>query len=181
MKKILLTLIIMTIIVFPISVNAKEKTLTIYMFESNTCIHCEQALEYIQEHLDEIPENVEIMTYEVSENSNNAKLMNAVAEYLEVDTTSNFGTPFFVIGSEYNKGYTPGDWENLFEIANDYIENDNYEDTVMQVIDNENLEVEARALEDALNLPNPVVTIVVYCVFGAIVLGFIALMIFSRK
>lgn len=181
MKKILLALSIIALIILPLNVNAEGETVTLYMFESNTCIHCEQALDYITEHLDEIPDNLEIMTYEVSENSDNAKLMNAVAEYLEVDTTTNFGTPFFVIGTEYNKGYTPGTWEKLFEIANDYIENGDYEDAVQEVISDEDLKVESRALEDILNLPNPVVTIVVYCVFGVIVLGFIALMVFSRK
>ena len=181
MKKMLMILIVTTLAILPLNVNAESETVTLYMFESNTCSHCEQALNYIEQHLDEIPDNLEIMTYEVSENTYNAKLMNAVAEYLEVDTTTNFGTPFFVIGTEYNKGYVPGDWEDLFEIANVYIENGDYEDAVQEVISNENLEVEARALEDVLNLPNPVVTIVVYCVFGAIVLGFIALMVFGRK
>ncbi len=181
MKKILLILIITTFAILPLNVNAENETITLYMFESNTCIHCEQALEYISEHLDEIPDNLEIVTYEISENSENAELMDKVADYLEVDKTQNFGTPFFVIGNEYNKGYIPGDWEDLFEIANDYAENGEYEDVVKKVIADENLEVEGVALEDLIGAPNPVVTIIVYCVFGAIVLGFIALMVFSRK
>ena len=90
-------------------------------------------------------------------------------------------TPFFVIGTEYHKGYTPGTWEELFEIANDYSKNGDYEDTVKKVISDEDLKVEAHALEDVINIPNPTVTIIVYSVFGVIVLGFIALMVFSRK
>ena len=181
MKKLLLTLSVITLLVLPLNVQAEEEPITLYMFESNTCQHCAQALDYIEEHVDEIPDNLEIMTYEVSADNDNALLMNEVAEYLEVDTTKNFGTPFFVIGKEYHKGYTPGTWEELFEIANDYSKNGDYEDTVKKVISDEDLKVEAHALEDVINIPNPTVTIIVYGVFGVIVLGFIALMVFSRK
>ena len=171
----------MVLLILPLNVYANEETITLYMFESNTCQHCTQALNYIEEHLDKIPDNLEIVTYEVSANNDNALLMNEVAEYLEVDTSKNFGTPFFVIGTEYNKGYVPGDWEELFKIANDYAENGDYEDVVKKVISDEDLKVEARALEDIINIPNPIVTIIVYSIFGVIIVGFIAMILFSRK
>ena len=180
MKKILLlTLLIFTIL--PLKVNAESKKITLYMFKGNTCSHCEQALDYISEHLDEIPANLEIVTYEISEDNDNAELMSATADYLGVDKENNFGTPFFVIGDKYEKGYTPGTWEELFAYANEYAENDKYEDIVKKVISEENLDVSKKSLEDVITIPNTTFTIIIYCVFGAIVLGFIALMVFGRK
>ena len=181
MKKFLVTLLMLTsLMVLPIKVNADD-TINLYLFRGDTCQHCEDALEYINNHREEIPENVEIITYEVWDNDENAKLMDAVADTLEVDKTDNFGTPFFVIGHEYINGYGTSTWEELFDIVNDYKENGGYEDVVKSTIQEEKLEVEALTLEDLYSEPSMVATIIVYCVFGAIVLGFIAMIVFSRK
>ena len=58
MKKVLFLMMLMCFLL-PINVKAEE-SVTIYMFKGKTCIHCEQALEYISEHMDEIPKNVKI-------------------------------------------------------------------------------------------------------------------------
>ena len=179
MKKVLFLMMLMCFLL-PINVKAEE-SVTIYMFKGKTCIHCEQALEYISEHMDEIPKNVKIMTYEVTDSNDNATLMNTMADKLGVDKSDNFGTPFFVVGDKYNVGYRPGDFEELFEIAKNYLENGEYIDKVQEEIKEENLEVKAVSLEDLLGGPSPVVTIIVYSIFGVVVLGFIALMVFSRK
>ena len=156
-------------------------TITVYLFRGETCSHCEDALEYINNHRDLIPENVEIVTYEVWENEENATLMDTVADLLEVDKSTNYGTPFFVVGNEYVKGYGTGTWEELFNYAEDYANEGGYEDVVARTIEDEKLEVESLTLDDLYSEPSPVVTIVVYCIFGAIVLGFIAMIVFSRK
>lgn len=182
MKKIVLILLMLTCgFVAPIGAHAASEPITVYLFRGSTCQHCEDALEYINDHRDLIPENVEIVTYEVYDNEENATLMDTVADSLEVDKTDNYGTPFFVVGSEYIKGYGTGTWEELFEIANDYKENGEYEDVVQKTIDEEKFEVESRTLDDLYSEPSTVVTVIVYCVFGAIVLGFIAMIVFSRK
>ena len=164
----------------PKKVNASD-TINVYLFRGDTCQHCEDALEYINNHRDEIPDNVEIVTYEVWENEENADLQDKVADALEVDKTDNYGTPFFVVGNEYIKGYGTGTWEELFDIVNDYNENGGYEDIVAQTIQDEKFDVEARTLDDLYSEPSMVATIIVYCVFGAIIIGFIAVIIFSRK
>ena len=181
MKKIFIILMILAVGTLPLNVKADSDKITVYMFKGETCVHCEQALDYISEHLDEIPDNVEIITYEITEDNDNAELMDATADYIGVDKTQNFGTPFFVIGSNYEKGYTPGTWEELFAYASDYEENGDYEDIVKKVIEEEELDVKSEPLENVISIPNNTVTIIVYCVFGAIVLGFIALMVFGRK
>ena len=48
-------------------------------------------------------------------------------------------------------------------------------------MNNEKLEVKAQTLDDLYSEPSKTVVIVVYCIFGAIVLGFIAMIAFSRK
>ena len=182
LKKIVLILFMVTCaFLAPSIVQAEEGDITVYLFRGSTCQHCEDALEYINDHRDLIPENVEIVTYEVWDNEENATLMDTVADILEVDKTDNYGTPFFVVGREYIKGYGTDTWEELFEIVNDYTENREYEDVVKQTIDEEKFEVESRTLDDLYSEPSPVVTIIVYCVFGAIVLGFVAMIVFSRK
>ncbi len=181
MKKVLLILCLLTSMVFlPKNVFASD-TITVYLFRGETCSHCEDALEYINNHRDLIPENVEIVTYEVWENEENATLMDTVADLLEVDKSTNYGTPFFVVGNEYVKGYGTGTWEELFNYAEDYANEGGYEDVVARTIEDEKLEVESLTLDDLYSEPSPVVTIVVYCIFGAIVLGFIAMIVFSRK
>ena len=181
MKKVLLILCLLTSMVFlPKNVFASD-TITVYLFRGETCSHCEDALEYINNHRDLIPENVEIVTYEVWENEENAILMDTVADLLEVDKSTNYGTPFFVVGNEYVKGYGTGTWEELFNYAEDYANEGGYEDVVARTIEDEKLEVESLTLDDLYSEPSLVVTIVVYCIFGAIVLGFIAMIVFSRK
>lgn len=182
LKKILLTLLMVTsLLILPSTASAATDTITVYLFRGDKCSHCEDALEYINEHRDEIPENVEIVTYEVWENDENAKLQDEVADKLEVDKTNNYGTPFFVVGSEYIKGYGSGTWEELFDYAEEYANEGGYEDVVASTIEDFKLEVEARTLDDLYSEPSMVATIIVYCVFGAIVLGFIAMIVFSRK
>lgn len=181
MKKVLLTMLMVISLFFMPQKALASNKVTIYLFRGDTCIHCEDALEYINNNRDLIPEGVEIVTYEVWENDENAKLMDEVADILKVDKKDNYGTPFFVIGSEYNKGYSAGDWQDLFAIATDYQENGEYEDIVAKTIKDENFDVKSLTLDDLYKEPSKVVTIVVYSVFGLIVLGFVAMIIFSRK
>ena len=170
-----------SVVIMPLHVNAEEETIRVYLFRGSTCEHCEHALDYINNHRDEIPDNVEIVTYEVWENDENATLMDQVATELEVDKTTNYGTPFFVVGTEYIKGYGTGTWEELFTIAENYIENGGYEDVVAATSREYGLDIEEELLDDLYREPSPIATIIVYCVFGVIVLGFIVMIFFSRR
>ena len=73
MKKIILGIIMALFVLIPTNVLAKDKV-TVYMFRGGDCPHCEEAISYIKGHKEEIPENVEIITYEVWENASNSKL-----------------------------------------------------------------------------------------------------------
>jgi len=182
MKKILLGLtILLTLTIGLDNVNASSKV-TVYLFRGSTCEHCESALEYMDKHRDEIPKDVEIVTYEVWENKNNSKLQDAVADKLKVDKKENYGVPFIVIGEKYIKGYGGAStFKEMMDIAKNYIDDVNYKDVVLETQKELNLEVSNATLDDLFAKPNPVVTIVIYSIFGVAILGFIALILFSRK
>ena len=167
--------------IIPLQVNAEEETIRVYLFRGSTCEHCEHALDYINNHREEIPKNVEIVTYEVWENDENATLMDEVADELEVDKTKNYGTPFFVVGEKYIKGYGSGTWEELFDYAQEYLKNGEYEDVVSKIEHELVLDVEPLFITDLYREPNPIVTIIVCCIFGLIIAGFIVMIVLSRQ
>lgn len=183
MKKILLVfLLVMSFIFIPKNVYASDKV-TIYFFRGNTCEHCEDALNYFNEHKDEIDSNIEIKTYEVWKNDNNAKLQKAVAEKLGVDTTSkDYGVPFIVIGSEHIIGYSGvSTYNNILNIAKSYIDNKDYKDVVEEASQELNLKFEMLELKDLFYEPSRTVSIVVFSIFGLVIVGFIGMIVFSRK
>jgi len=181
MKKVLLSiLIVLGMVVLPMSVEAKNKV-TIYIFRGNTCGHCEEALNYLNEHKDEIDENVEVVTYEVFDNENNYKLQKSVSEKLKLTEKQMGSVPLIVIGDEYILGFGNGTYNEMMRIAKDYIEDEEYEDIVAKEVKELKLKFDSKTLEELFPEPNKVVTIVVYSIFGAIVLGFAAMIIFSRK
>ena len=67
------------------------------------------------------------------------------------------------------------------EIAEDYLDDENYKDVVEESVKELNKEVKPMTLTELFPEPNKVVTIIVYSIFGLIVLGFAGMIIFSRK
>ncbi len=183
MKKLFLTImVVLSLVLLPKEVYAKNKV-TVYIFRGYDCPHCEEALENINEHKDDINENIEFVTYEVWKSENNSKLQDAVAKKLEVDTESeNYGIPFIVIGNEYIIGYGgTSTYERMISKAESFIDNSDYKDVVKETINELSIEVEPTTLQDIFPEPNKIVTIVVYVIFGAAIIGFISLIVFSRK
>lgn len=166
----------------PANIQAKGKV-TIYMFRGNTCHVCEGALDYISAHKEELGNNIELMTYEVWQNSNNAKLQDLVADKLEVDKTSkSYGVPFIVIGNQYIKGYADAStFKEMLNIANKYVSSSEYKDVVQEAVKELGREVEKKSLDELFPEPNKIVTIIVYSIFGIAVLGILGLILFSQK
>ena len=105
-------------------------------------------------------------------------LVNYFGGYLKDAITK---TSCSLVDEEYIKGYGTGTWEELFEIAQNYADEGNYKDIVSQTISDEKLDVEMKTFNELYAEPNKAVIIVVYSIFGLIVLGFGAMIIFSRK
>ena len=99
-KKFLILLIAL-LLVIPTSVNASETVIDIYLFYSNTCPHCAKEKEYLSD-LQENDPNINVYTYEVSENQENSDLLDKVQTLIDGETPY---VPYTVIGSEYRVGF----------------------------------------------------------------------------
>ena len=91
MKKVFMCLSVLTFLLFPNLVSAKEKV-NVYIFRGDGCPHCENALEFF----DGLEE------YEVWNDSKNKTLMTKVANKLGETTTS---VPYIIIGEKSFTGY----------------------------------------------------------------------------
>lgn len=114
----------------PVTIEAKEKV-TLYFFHGNTCVHCKAAWEYLNEITPNYPE-LEIVGYEVFEDSSNAALLEQVRKVLGSDSR---GVPFFVVGERYLTGFNELRKEDLKTIMEYYLKHpDEYTDVVSKVV-----------------------------------------------
>ena len=123
-KIIILTLFFLFIT--PIKVLANDNV-NIYVFHSESCIHCKHALAYLNE-LDENRNDITLHTFEVSKDINayNRNLYNKAMETLEININS---VPFIIIGNSYYVGFDESDKETFVKAIN-YYKNHNYRDMV---------------------------------------------------
>lgn len=114
MKK--LTFLILTILLLlPISISAKEKV-DLYLFHSETCMHCQAEIEYLNKIKKEY-DNLKIHLYEVDSHKDNAKTMIKVKEKLDIDSPN---VPFTVIGNYYYIGFSDGIADGIKELIEKY-------------------------------------------------------------
>lgn len=144
MKKILLFLSLF--LIFIPSVFAKEKV-TISVFYSKTCIHCQ----HLHEYLDELEKDskygkmISIDYYEVSEKEN-SEIFNKVLSYFKRESS---GVPFYVIGSKYEVGFpNPETMEKEYKNTDSKIKkiieeeyNSNKNNNIVKKIINEKIKV----------------------------------------
>ncbi len=186
MKKYILLLLLAMALLMPSNSYAKEKV-KIYLFRGSTCGYCEEAVNYINEHQDEIDKNIEVVTFEVFENDNNYKLLKKVQQNVGLSEDNVGKVPFFVVGTKYNLGYNgPETFKSILNSAKEYIDDSEYEDIIEKAKDEllkvtSGLKFKGLTIEELFPKPSKVVTIVVYSIFGVIVLGFGGMILFSRK
>ena len=185
MKKVLLTILVLfSFILMPNMVDAKAKV-TIHFFRGYSCSHCESAIEYIENHKKDIPEGIEIVTYEVWKNGNNELLHQALVEKLGVDEDDKDSVPFLVIGNEYQIGLegTKADFDEIIEKASKYLDDENYKDIVEETKKEVKKENKGISFTKTVLNPtiSPIVNIIVFTTFGVLIIGFIYLIVFSRK
>ena len=130
-KTVGMMLFILTLLIIPFSVHAKDKDyktlnfkealadeeielknstyeenddqITIYLFRGKGCGYCRAYLEFMNSVSEEYGKYFKIVSYEVWNNSDNSKLMKQVANFLDEDVS---GVPFIVIGDQTFTGYT---------------------------------------------------------------------------
>lgn len=108
MKKLnkILIMMMLAILVLPLSVvKADEKEpVNIYVFRSDTCPHCINTMNFLEEIKEEYGQYFKVYDYEVS-NQENSELYEEVASFMG-DTAG--GVPYIVIGKyTYPNGFEP--------------------------------------------------------------------------
>ncbi len=144
LKKYLLTfLLVISFLIFPQLVNAKQfedkiydivgekksETVTIYFFHSDTCSHCKAEKEFLESIKKDYP-NLVIRSYEVS-SSTNYDYMKIAKDRMGSTST---GVPFTVIGDEFFNGYMASIGSRMKATLDSYY--------------NDNTEVETPTLEE---------------------------------
>ncbi|MBQ8872236.1 MAG: hypothetical protein IJ018_05755 [Bacilli bacterium] len=144
LKKYLLTfLLVISFLIFPQLVNAKQfedkiydivgekksETVTIYFFHSDTCSHCKAEKKFLESIKKDYP-NLVIRSYEVSSGTN--------YDYMKIAKdrmgSTSTGVPFTVIGDEFFNGYMASIGSRMKATLDSYY--------------NDNTEVETPALEE---------------------------------
>lgn len=102
MKRIVKLLLVFIItLVFPLFVNAKEKT-TLYLFHGDGCPHCAEEIKFLNS-IEGKYKDLEIVKYEVWYNEENAELLKKVEEGFDIARS---GVPTTIIGDIMIQGYS---------------------------------------------------------------------------
>ena len=176
MKKFLMIMMMTVLIVLPItakaaegdnSIDTKKEKVNVYIFHSDTCPICKNAIEFFNSITDEYGEYFRLVKYEVSDSAN-AELMSIVGEYLEADTS---GVPLIVIGETPYEGYNEILNEEIIELIEEEYENEEKFDIIDSLGVEGNPEFETEEKED-----NIVTTILI----SVTVVAAIGLIVFAR-
>jgi glutaredoxin len=142
-KYLLIFLLVISFLIFPQLVNAKQfedkiydivgekksETVTIYFFHSDTCPHCKAEKKFLESIKKDYP-NLVIRSYEVS-SSTNYDYMKIAKDRMGSTST---GVPFTVIGDEFFNGYMASIGSRMKATLDSYY--------------NDNTEVETPVLEE---------------------------------
>lgn len=109
--------------------NDANNKVTLYLFHGSTCPACQKAIERIKKYIIGKYDYLEIKTFEIH-NEDNSKLMNKVAEALNVEAKY---IPFMIIG-DYSTTTSKDNANFLKEEITSAHTNSNYEDIVAKVI-----------------------------------------------
>ena len=82
--------------------SENDKQVTVYLFWRYGCHYCEGFLNYLNSIADKQGQYFKLVSFEVSEDSNNSALLDEVGEFLDADTS---GVPFAIIGKTVVPGY----------------------------------------------------------------------------
>ena len=132
------------------TVSAKE--ITINLFYSKSCPHCANERDFLNEYVKE-NKDVKVRLFEVTENANNANLLDLVKESL--DTKHNY-VPYTVIGEVGLTGYSDSIKDQIIHFVDKY-QSDDYYDLVSiveetgEVVDISKYKVEKVEIDDNEN------------------------------
>ena len=118
------------VLIFPSTVANASNKLNIYLFWGNGCPHCAKEKTFLSKILPDYP-TVTLNQYEVYYSSDNAELMQKVADKIDVDAG---GIPFLIIGDQEFVGYSEGTTDIEIESRIKYCLNNSCPDSVNSII-----------------------------------------------
>lgn len=105
MKKVLIVSVIsFFIFIQSYFLASASENIKAYLFYGNGCPHCAEEMQFLEE-IQEDNSDLEVITYEIYNNKNNALLLQKIGKSLGANVS---GVPFLVIGNEYFIGYAKG-------------------------------------------------------------------------
>ena len=132
-RKIIITALLLFI---PFVVSADEKTLRVYLFHQESCPHCKKEIQYLEELKNEYS-NLDVVTYEVSQNVMNYNFMNRVIDKTGIVT--NGQVPFTIIGTDYYIGFEDHVKKSIKDSIDKFLNDKNSTDVIAKVKNGEDV------------------------------------------
>lgn len=103
MKKLLYSAILISLFFFSLitPLNAQEDQVNLYFFSSESCPHCANQEEFMEDLPQQYP-YLEIHSFEISNNPQNARLFSQIGQAFNIDTS---GVPLTIINNQYITGF----------------------------------------------------------------------------
>ena len=184
-------IIVMTFLMIPFSVLAddvtenkndseisenedqKKEKVKVYFFHGDGCPHCADAKDFFDSIEDEYGHLFELVSYETWYNSDNADLLEQVAEVRDEEIG---GVPYILIGNKSFSGYRSDFNDDIIEsIENEYEVESSKRYDIMDFLDvineDEDKEEKEKISDDVLSL------IIILATAGAVITG----IVFARK
>ena len=125
-----------------------ENNVNLYLFYSETCITCASEEKYLNDIKDDYP-YLNVITYEVTKNEDNDKLLNDVRKALKNNDST---VPYTVIGTMGLTGFNDGVQEKILKAIEKYHTNDHVD--IVDIIKNDlNIDYEIDYPDDEFNVP----------------------------
>ena len=117
-------------------IRQKEKTLRVYLFHQESCPHCKKEIQYLEELKNEYS-NLDVVTYEVSQNVMNYNFMNRVIDKTGIVT--NGQVPFTIIGTDYYIGFEDHVKKSIKDSIDKFLNDKNSIDVIAKVKNGEDV------------------------------------------
>ena len=140
--------ILFSLVLFIITGCVSAKEITINLFYSETCPHCQAEEKFLNEYVKE-NSNVKVRMFEVTRNQDNANLLDLVKK--SIGATHNY-VPYTVIGEIGLTGYSDSIKDQIIHFVDKY-QNDDYYDLV-SIVEEKNEVVDINKIEKEITDSN---------------------------
>lgn len=119
-KRILFAILLFLLLIPSSTFATEDKEVRLYLFHKDSCPHCQDEIEFLNEIKDKYP-TLEIVMYEVENNEMNYNFYMKVLEKTGLNAN---GVPFTVIGTDYYVGYSDTIGESIEDSIKKYLTHD---------------------------------------------------------